>query len=341
MKRLLLLSVLLLAGLYYFAAYTAPGQNLLLARGTEAAAGAVRPLEDGLNVFVCGSAAPLPAPDRAQGCIAVLTPEHYFVVDAGSGSANNLGLERLPAERLDGVLLTHFHSDHIVDIPSINVVAWASGNPQSLQVYGPVGVERVVAGFNTAFVHDRAYRSEHHGATFMPPELGVIEAVERPLESQLSLGALTITSFAVDHSPVAPAVGYRFDYKGRSVVITGDTIVTERLRAVAENADLLLSDGMSLPIVRALNKATAANGNDRLAKILVDIQSYHAPIADVAELAESAGVRMTGIYHLVPGPRNRIMENIFKREFSGNMRLTRDRMWFELPANSTAIKVID
>jgi ribonuclease Z len=333
--------VILLGGLYQVVTNTIAGQDFLL---KQAARRMIAPPEarlDGISVFMCGTAAPLPAPGRAQACVAVLTREHYFVVDAGSGSANNLGLEGLPAAKLDGVLLTHYHSDHIADVPAMNVVAWASGHEGPLKVYGPPGIQEVVDGFNLALTHDRVYRTEHHGADLLPPAYGVMEAVESPVEARLEFGDLTITSFAADHSPVEPAVSYRFDYKGRSVVITGDTVVTTRLEEMTTGADLLLSDALSVPIVQTMEAGTRAAGNARLTKILVDIQDYHARADNVIALTQRAGIGMTGFYHLVPGPRNKVMENIFKRGFTDNMVLTHDRMWFELPAGSDAIDVID
>jgi ribonuclease Z len=173
----------------------------------------------------------------------------------------------------------------------------------------------------------------------MPIEYGVLEAAEQPIESIQQLGELTITSFKVDHSPIDPAVGYRFDYKGRSVVITGDTIVTDRLRKVVEDADLLFSDALSLPIVRTIQDAAEARGQPRLAKVLFDIQDYHAAVTDVAELTRTSGVRMTALYHMVPGPRNALMENIFEREIENNMLLTQDGMWLTLPVGSDEILV--
>ncbi len=343
MRKILFISLAVVVAItaltYSLAVNTTAGQDFLLSRAANVMAGQNAPPPDGLRVLVCGSAAPLPTVGRAQACLAVLTPEHYFVIDAGSGSANNLGLARLPNENLDGILLTHYHSDHITDIPTINVLSWAGGRQGPLRIYGPPGVERVVDGFNAAYSLDRRYRTDHHGHDFMPIESGVLEAVSFPQETTVEFGELRITSFVVDHSPIKPAVGYRFDYKGRSVVISGDTIVTDRLREVIDDADLLFSDALSLPIVRAMEVAAENGGQPRLVHVLKDIQDYHASVTDIAELTRSTGVGMTALYHMVPGPRNTVMENIFRRELEGNMLLTEDGMWFTLPAAGDEILI--
>jgi ribonuclease Z len=64
--------------------------------------------------------------------------------------------------------LPHFHSDHIGDLGEFNMNTWAMGRPGPLRVYGPPGVERVVAGFAEAYALDTQYRIAHHGTEFLP-----------------------------------------------------------------------------------------------------------------------------------------------------------------------------
>ncbi len=295
--------------------------------------------DDSLRIFVCGSSSPLLDLNRAQACIAVVTRDHFYIVDAGAGSMRNLGDSRLPMQRLDGILLTHFHSDHIAAIPDMNLNSWAQGRPAPLTVYGPAGVATVVAGLNQAYQLDRQYRVAHHGADLLPVELGKLAAEVVDPGVIVEQDGLTITAFAVDHEPVSPAVGYRIDYRGRSVVVSGDTIVTDEIIAVTRNVDLVLIDALSLPIVKALERTVGELGMDRNARILHDIQDYHALTSDIAALASQGSIKQVALYHMVPPPRNYVMEKIFLRGLPENVVLTEDRMWFTLPAGSNEIEV--
>src|SRR6516162_10798557 len=104
-----------------------------------------------ISVVLWGTGDPAPDRDRASACTAVFVAGQFFLVDVGPSSARNVGAFGLPVARLTGVLLTHFHSDHIGDLGEINTQSWMAGRDHLLPVYGPPGVESVVDGFIRAY----------------------------------------------------------------------------------------------------------------------------------------------------------------------------------------------
>jgi ribonuclease Z len=214
-------------------------QDAVFKRAATAVLGQTPEPLDGMRVIVCGSASPLGRDlDRAQACIAVVTNEHFFLFDVGARSPLRMAQARLPMARINGVFLTHFHSDHIAALPDVNLASWVQGRPAALDVYGPPGVQSVVDGFNTAYGLDRGYRTAHHGAARLPPELGPMRAHPfDPGEVVWQDDFITVTSFAVEHPPIEPAVGYRVDYRGRSVVTLGHIPVTRPERRESPNCD--------------------------------------------------------------------------------------------------------
>jgi ribonuclease Z len=305
--------------------------------------------DDGLRVVLCGTASPLPHASRAKACAAVFAAGRFWVVDTGPGSWNRLGLLRVDGAKIGGVLLTHFHSDHIGDLGELNLNTWVAGRPEALHVYGPPGVERVTAGFNEAYALDSGYRVTHHGADFIPPEREamVAEPIPGPAETGqpavvFEEGGLKITAFAVKHDPVKPAYGYRFDYKGRSVVVSGDTAKSDSLIAAARGADVLLHEAQANHLVAMIGEAAAAHGRPRVAKIMHDIPSYHTSPVEAAETANEAGVKLLVLYHLTPPPRNGFMEQVFVRGVAdarkGDWTLANDGLLVELPAGSSEVR---
>ncbi len=340
MKRIGVALVILFTVLGLWAWNSKTGQDLLLERLVTAGMNRAAPVNryDGLRVFLCGTSSPLPAPGRAQACVAILAGDSLYLVDVGAGSNLVAALGQLPMARLGGIFLTHYHSDHIAELYEFNLNSWVAGRPEPLEVFGPEGITEVVEGINATYRQDRSYRVDHHGAGLLPPELGVMQPRQIAPWSTMELGDLKVTSFLVDHAPVQPAVGYRFDYGGRSVVISGDAVVTPGLIEAAREADLVLQDALSLPIISTLENAVP---DPRLEKILADIQDYHAHTDELSRLVEEAGVRQLALYHLVPAPRNALFRKIFMRDVPKGAVLTEDQMVFELPAGSDQVIRVD
>ena len=156
-------------------------------------------------------------------------------------------------------------------------------------------------------------------------------------------GDLRVTAFRVEHEPVSPAVGYRFDYKGRSVLVSGDTKRSLNLLHHAKDVDLLIHEGLAAQIVAIMNRAAADAGRANLAKIMSDIPDYHTTPAEAAEIAEAAGAGHLLFYHVVPPLVAPGMEAIFLEgvsdAYSGPVTVGRDGTRVSLPAGSGTIEV--
>lgn len=306
-------------------------------------------LPDGLHVGLCGSGAPMPDPKRAGPCVAVVAGRDLFVVDSGSGSTRNLLLMNLPPPRLSAAFVTHYHSDHIADLGELMLQRWAGGAAREpLPIHGPPGLEQVVEGFQDAYRPDRGYRIAHHGETVVPPSGfgGAPHAFEAdpraPDVLVLEKPGLKVWAFPVAHQPVEGAVGYRFEYKGRSVVISGDTGPSERLVAAAKGADLLVHEGLAPNLVAMQREAAVKAGRENYARIFHDILSYHTAPETVAREAKAAGVKAVLFYHVIPPLPTRALEGPFlgrsRAIFGGPVKVGRDGDFATLRAGSNTIE---
>jgi len=306
-------------------------------------------LTDGaLHAVLCGTGSPLPDPNRAAACVAVMAGGQFYLIDVGPGSWEHVQLWGLPRAHLSGILLTHFHSDHIGELGEATVQSWIAGRTGELPVYGPPGVEQVVAGFRQAYALDAGYRQKHHGAALA--EGGGV-AVGRPVPLPapdddavvLERDGLRITAFAVDHAPVAPAYGYRFDYGGRSVVVSGDTARSPNLTRHAHGADVLVHEALVARLVKRLSERLAERGATRLAKLASDIVGYHATPADAVATAVEAGVSILVLTHLVPAVPGPLLGFVFLGDVDVPSSLTvmigEDGTHFTLPPQSDVIDV--
>lgn len=293
---------------------------------------------DGLKVFFCGTGSPLPSLKRAQSCTGVIFGDRIFLVDAGTGSWERIQAAGISGQRLGGVFLTHLHSDHIGDLGEVNLGSWVAGRFAPLRVFGPTGVERVVAGFNESYALDSQYRTAHHGEGVAPTQTAGLEA--RPFDGSapyivFAESGFIATAFPVKHDPVSPAVGYKFFYKGRTVVVSGDTAYTESIVENARDADLLIHEAQANHMVAKMADAAKSGGNANLAKILEDIPAYHTSPEDAARAASEAGADWLVLTHLTPAPDNAVARRIFLRGASNfkaeNVKLAEDGMLILLP----------
>lgn len=301
---------------------------------------------DGIHVYVCGAGSPLPDPIRNGPCIGILAGEDAFVFDAGSGGSRNLMRMRFPYDRIQRIFITHYHSDHIDGLGALLMQTWINGTRKTpIQVLGPVGISEVVEGFNQAYSLDSQYRNAHHGSEIadiagsgaIPVEFEFERGVELVFESE----ELRISAFHVDHQPVMPAVGYRIDYRGRSVVISGDTNENWEAAEAARGVDLLLHEALNKDMVASMAEVAAARERVTIAKVLRDIPHYHTSPVDAAKLAKESGAQELLLYHIIPPLSISLLDAVFLKgvdeHFEGRVTVAADGDLVSLPVGSTEI----
>lgn len=305
--------------------------------------------EDALHVITTGTGAPLPDPNRVGPQTVVVAGDQMLVFDTGPGSTRQLALTGLSISSVNALFLTHFHSDHISDLGELMLQHWTgTGVEEPLQIYGPPGVEEVVAGFVAAYQPDRGYRIDHHGADVMPPSGfgGVAHTFDIGTDLMSSevvyeAGGVQVIAFNVDHPPVVPAVGFRVNYKDRSVMITGDTIYSDSLIHHAMGADLMVSDALNHKMSQMLSEAGEDMENN-LSSITEDIQESHIKPEEAALVAKEAGVPVLMITHVLP-PVPDFLKPPFLREaravYDGHLQMANDGTLISLPVNSDQFSI--
>lgn len=277
-----------------------------LQQGQDAAAAIVEELKDpgAVTVVMCGTGAPVPS-ERAQSCTAVFAGGRFLVFDVGDGAQRSMEDLGLPVADIDAVFLTHFHSDHMADLGEAVSRSWIMGRQTELPVYGGPAIERVVEGFNLVYTADELYRIAHHGEDNLPPDTlsALAVRIEDPGpegEIVYDVDGLVVRAYRVDHAPVGPALGYRVEFGGVAVGISGDTVDTEGLRNLARGADVLVSEVLDPTFTLDMSCAFERIGNERNAELFRDIRTYHVGVEDVASVAAEAEVGQLVLTHMVP-----------------------------------------
>lgn len=218
---------------------------LLLSIAASGGVGAQKPTaaatDSNLKVILLGTAAgPTTSPQRLGISTLVIAGPEKLLFDCGRSLTTAMArLEINPAD-VTKVFLTHLHSDHIVSLPELYLFPWAQGRRLPLQVWGPDGTRSMVKHLQDAFsvdVHIRRDLDEKFSGEG-------IKVVATDIHDGVVYEAngVKVTAFTVDHGPVKPAFGYRVDYRGRSVAMSGDTKPSENLIKFSQGVDVLIHE---------------------------------------------------------------------------------------------------
>jgi ribonuclease Z len=194
-----------------------------------------------MRVTLLGTGCPPAVMNRFGPSTLLEAGEQKFLFDAGRGALQRLTQLKVPWQAVRGVFLTHLHSDHVVGFPDLWLTGWliAPGRNVPLEVWGPIGTANMMSHLQEAYKYDIGVRIENDGVA---PDGAMLRVKDIREGIVYQSDGITITAFEVDHGPVKPAFGYRIDYAGHSVVLSGDTRPSEKLVQYAQGVDLLVHE---------------------------------------------------------------------------------------------------
>lgn len=231
--------------MYPFFKRTAFASAILIA-GYSGAATAQPAMEQNLfRVTLLGTGAPDPSPDRFSASTLIEAGNHKILIDAGRGATIRLTQLRIPLGSVEVLFLTHYHSDHTIGIPDLWLTGWLpppfGQRKSSFHVIGPIGAVELMSNLERAYSADIKIRTADQKLTR--------EGLEPKVEEFTRDGTvyendgLRVTAFEVNHGDeVKPAYGYRIDYAGHAVVISGDTRFNENVIKYGAGVDLLVHE---------------------------------------------------------------------------------------------------
>jgi len=277
-----------------------------------------------MEVVLLGTGYPRPYPNRAGPSTAVVINGKYFIVDAGRAVVLRLSALQQPMPPIAAVFLTHLHSDHTSGLPDLFNTSWVMGRKQPLQLYGPRGTQEMVDGLLKFYAEDIHIRRD------------LVEKLE-PKGAEIDVhivgeGAVykddrvTITAFAVDHRPVEPAFGYRFESGGKIAVISGDTAPSDNLVKFARGADILVHE-VYMPGYFARTRSVEMTRGDT-AEVTRRLGRYHTDANQVGKIAAAAGVKKLVLTHVIPPEDSDKIRELAARNFSGEIVVGKDLMHF-------------
>jgi ribonuclease Z len=194
------------------------------------------------KVTLLGTGSPAPLMNRFGPGTLVQVNGQNLVFDAGRGVTQRLMQAKLKLGQADALFLTHLHSDHVVGIPDLWLTGWLQASfgqrKGPFVVYGPAGTVKLMEGLQAAYDWDIQTRIKDQK---LPKQAVAVEATDIAEGVVYEKNGVKVTAFEVNHGDlIKPAFGYRIDYGGRSVVISGDTKFNENLIKHATGVDLLI-----------------------------------------------------------------------------------------------------
>jgi len=281
-----------------------------------------------MRVTLLGTGCPQCDPDRLGPASLVQQGGRQLLIDVGSGATQQLVSAGSSGRALEAVLLTHLHSDHIVDLFQLVISSWHQGRDRAQRIYGPEGTRRFVEGLMALWRPELEQRIAHEvRPSTAALEVDVTEIGEGEV---LCLDDIVVHAVAVDHFPVKPAFGFVVEAGGTRAVFSGDTAPCPALTTAARGADLLVHECFIHGIMRPEPGVRTEEG-------LANVARYHTASGEIGKIAAEARVRCVLLNHFVPTKfdKEAVLAEV-RRDYHGPVLIGEDLMSVDLASGVVA-----
>jgi ribonuclease BN (tRNA processing enzyme) len=278
---------------------------------------------------------------RGEAANALLVDGQPYLIDCGYGALAALKKAGVNHRQIAQVFITHLHDDHTVDLAALLIRQWTDGRVQPTTVTGPYGTAKMVEAVIAFGEANTAIRLVDEARSVKPAEMFKgrdIAATPSPAEvyrdERLTVRAVENTHFPDESKQKMPyrSVAYRFDARGRSIVISGDTGYSTGLVALAKGADVLVCEAMDVAAMRKAFDGMVARGMyaDNPEGVWRHIVATHTPLEVAGRMAAEAGVRTLVLTHVIPGALDPLPDETYlapaRKTFRGEVVLGRDQL---------------
>ena len=289
---------------------------------------------DDFKVTLLGTGCPAVSTCRYGAATLVQCGGKNLLVDVGSGVTQRLVASGLTGADIDALLITHMHSDHLIDLYQFIISSWHQSRDKPQQIFGPPGIRAFVDETMALWKAERELRIAFEQRTSTKAfklnitEFSGQENIFPGTTYDTTCGtACSVRPVRVEHEPVEPAFGFVFESNGKKLVLSGDTRYCDNLISGAQGADLLLHE--------VFVHGTMEVSGTRTRQGLDAVQSYHTLSNEVGKVAQAANAKALALTHIVPPDADRAtLIADARKDFAGPIVVGEDLMCFDLMAQT-------
>jgi ribonuclease Z len=226
-----------------------------------------------IELIFLGTSSMVPTKERNHSSILLSFKGQNILVDCGEGTQRQLKLAGVSANKINKILISHWHGDHVLGIPGLIQTMAANNYDKILEIYGPKGTKIKINHMFKAFEFDQSkielkifeiekgkiFENNDYLLETLPLEHGVkslgfnfIEKDKRRIEMKKAqklglkegpeLGKLQDgKSITFNGGKIKPD-NVSYVVKGKKISFVSDTLLCKNAYKLAENADLLVSE---------------------------------------------------------------------------------------------------